>query len=1364
MTEPGNNQPLRNDPAREATASMAGYASQIWRSVLIWLRLEDGERLYLEGAEDIDVIHGSSAETIQVKATKRNITLRSPDVVEAIDNAWLNQQRNRDRLIRYRFLTNAEIGMEQGDPIGLGLPGIALWERARKSADEAARLADTDRIRQFLLNESRVSAAVQAFLRDTDARGIWERLIARVEWDTDAADAPEVVQEIRNILVTLGQPRGIPSKEAEKLTAQLYEAAWAVATARDGDRSLVRADAIRIFDEKTRVSLPHAALSTLLARLAQLSGGRELGTLLPLPVVGRSSSLGRAPALRTRHHSRPAVVDEIHARLTEFPRLVLYGATGTGKSTLAAEYVAAATDAWGWVDLRGVAEVALTERLTRIANDLEGEEGITNVVLDDLELPADSRQVEAPIATISRIIGSRAGRLIITSTAALPQRLTLELSLRPRSSYQVPAFTRTDIEEFLRRRGCPSEKLIGQWAALIELHTLGHPQLVHARIAALENLGFPSPTTEDVTATPPDVIEARTEARRLVALLDAPAREFVYRLSLTSSIFQRKQIISIANQDPAITEPGLAFDKVVGPWMERIGEDLYRISPLIRNAGSEVQGEAWTTRAHSAIAWGLLAVRTLTPYDASAILLHGIASRDWVVIAYLCRGILNADGDTWFALAEAASWFVFVGIREGVAPLNADPFSLFLIRTLQYRLAAAGKRFDAARRVLAAFHTELPPGQTDEALRLARHFFLSQVLWRSEVPLSVADIIATGAEYLTLNDSLSDILRPGFREIPHHVLQGPDGSFDAVSVVGFTLSSRIDDRPSVGQLLDACESLPPATLRRLLWFIGGTEGVASLMFFRAIVWENQQAQPDWAAVRDLALRAYAKARDWGLPGLAQAAAYWAAKIIDEHLEGRDEALCISDKLAAEIGWSPAQEDGRAAIFLRAGQFAEALEIWRRILPNWQPQSELDLQAQFSCRDAAIAAERLGQWAEAGDWLADARRRTGEGANPKYEAALLIDEGYARWKAGDLRAALSRFAEGITALEKLPSDDMDEGAYILRKRAGHTLMWVTATTNGTPTGSFAEPPPACCSSLNPVTGPREPSTPHDIMWAYLTEFELGAHLGDEVLREYEARLVSSPFGVVRANFGFIRVKHRLAHLMLGDLIEVGASLADATEIYRRYYREGQLGGAVPLPPDAVMPTITELPTDIVLSVLISGMFAAVAQATLSTELLRKWRSSATGMGLSPKLVAWVDLAQSLFITGSVDGQAAMRDTSLGWEGQVLATLRVATDDAARPADLLTAHVCWVNTLRNIGKSLLPTADIEYLVTVGWQRLSERTFLLRMPLTTVPDLKRACASDEHGWRKVGEVLAAAQYVVPGTVSQTMRDTICSLLANN
>ena len=53
-----DNQPLANDPAREAAASMRGYWTQVWRSVLAWIDLGDAERLYLEGAEDIDRVRG----------------------------------------------------------------------------------------------------------------------------------------------------------------------------------------------------------------------------------------------------------------------------------------------------------------------------------------------------------------------------------------------------------------------------------------------------------------------------------------------------------------------------------------------------------------------------------------------------------------------------------------------------------------------------------------------------------------------------------------------------------------------------------------------------------------------------------------------------------------------------------------------------------------------------------------------------------------------------------------------------------------------------------------------------------------------------------------------------------------------------------------------------------------------------------------------------------------------------------------------------------------------------------------------------------------------------------------------------------
>jgi hypothetical protein len=1360
MSDPDNNLPLVNDSTREATASMHGYASQIWRSVLVWLNLGDSERMYLEGAEDIDVIHGANVETTQVKVTKAPITLRSADVVEAINNTWAHQERNREREIQLRFLTTATVGMEKGDPLGVGIPGLILWDRARRAKDEETRLADTSRLRQFMLNEQRVSPAVQAFLQESDDASIWRRLVSRLEWDTDAADAPETIQEIKDRLVEWGHPR-VPAAEAEKVAAHLYEMAWSVAT-RNRDRSLVRADAIRIFNDKTEIS-PQAIVAAMLGALARTPAGQELSAQSQVSVIGQTSFIGRPPSLSSRHFSRSAVIGDISTRIAKSAGIVLHSGTGTGKSTLAAEYVAGASILWGWVDLRGVVEpAALLHRLTAIASELDRDVGIAHLVLDDFDIPGDPRSLETPLRSIANILRNRAGKLVITSATALPQRLGLALELGAENSLHVPSFSRDEIAAFLMSRGCSPDKFASQWAAFIELHTQGHAQLVHARIAALESVRFPQPSIQDLTETPPDVLEARTEARRLLERLDIGARELVYRLSLSALVMQRKQVLSIATRAPAIAEPGLAFDKLIGPWIETLGADIYRVSPLIRNAGAEIRGAEWAREAHSSIANGLLMLRTLTPYDASAILFHGVAGQDWDVIAHLSIGTFRADADTWSALAEPAGWFVLVGTGEGVSSPDTNPSILFLIRLFQYRLAAAGGNQRAALAIIARFDAELPPSQSDELLALCRHIFLGQVLVRTEIHLSVTSIINIGVEYITLNDASADLLRPGLGTIPHHALQGADGSFDAASVAGFTLSSRIDGRLAMSDLLDVCEPLPVAVARRLLWFIGGTEAVASLLFARSWIWESRQEPPDWVAARAVCMRAYSLARKLELPGLAQAAARAVAQIIDEHLGGREEALRIADDLAAEIGWSPSQEDGRAGILLRNSDFRGALDIWRRVLPGWQTQSDLDIQQEYSCRDAAIAAGHLNEWAESADWLATARERTGSGVNPLYEAALLIDEGYARWKSGDNTAALARLNEGLHSIERLPPDDTDEQASLLRKRAGHTVMWMAGVAGGSPPEGFSAPTPAWCSRLDPYSGPRVPPTPHDVMWAHLLEFEMAVGLGDDLLRAHEVPLGRSPYGLVRVSVGLIRIRHRLKTLALNDLVELAFDLAEATEICRHYYKEGGLDGAEPLPADAVVPTPIELAPDIIFSVMLSGVFALAARGSVTAKTVGRWRVGAEQTGLLPVLGTWLDLAEGLLVTHVVNSQVALRDKSLKWPGTVLATVGVCLDDTVGPAELMTAHVCWVNTLPRINSSFFPIDDIEHLVTYAWLRMANRPFLLRMPSITVPELQRACANETRGWRKIGEVLLAAEDAIPATVPETMRQTIRKLVA--
>ena len=249
--------------------------------------------------------------------------------------------------------------------------------------------------------------------------------------------------------------------------------------------------------------------------------------------------------------------------------------------------------------------------------------------------------------------------------------------------------------------------------------------------------------------TPSDVVEARAEARRLITTLDGQTRELIYRLSLTLQALPQRQVIAIAGQPPPIMEPGLVFDRLVGPWLEMVADGLYRVSPLLRGVGAEVQGEAWATVMHSKIARAILGFRTLSPTDVSTILFHAIAARDWSTVTHLSFGILRSDDETWEALAQSAEWFVLVGTGAATRP-ETDTFSLFLIRLLQFRLAAAGHDDKGAASVIACMDEELPATVEGMPLRLARHFFLGQVLLRTEVNLPIAQFVSMGLEYIRI--------------------------------------------------------------------------------------------------------------------------------------------------------------------------------------------------------------------------------------------------------------------------------------------------------------------------------------------------------------------------------------------------------------------------------------------------------------------------------------------------------------------------------------------------------------------------------------------------------------------------------------
>jgi hypothetical protein len=187
----------------------------------------------------------------------------------------------------------------------------------------------------------------------------------------------------------------------------------------------------------------------------------------------------------------------------------------------------------------------------------------------------------------------------------------------------------------------------------------------------------------------------------------------------------------------------------------------------------------------------------------------------------------------------------------------------------------------------------------------------------------------------------------------------------------------------------------------------------------------------------------------------------------------------------------------------------------------------------------------------------------------------------------------------------------------------------------------------------------------------------------------------------------------------------------------------------------MPSHQQLNAELLLSGMLSALFALAARGAVTKEVLDQWRTGAEGSSVSAIVGPWLAFVKALFISNTLNAEAAVRDQSLTWTWQAVASIRVAVDTATRPTELLTIHNYWTQVLRLAAVGLFVLPDIEHLVTSAWQRLCENRFLLRAPALTVPELREACASASKGWPKIGEVLTAACDAVPTLVPPELRE---------
>ena len=291
---------------------------------------------------------------------------------------------------------------------------------------------------------------------------------------------------------------------------------------------------------------------------------------------------------------------------------------------------------------------------------------------------------------------------------------------------------------------------------MTQLHTRGHPRLVHARLARLREEDWKPDENENIFQTPPEVVKEREQARQLLLNLPEDQRKLLYRLSLMSTKFRKDYVLNISEIPTPISDPGDIFTQLVGPWIDSVGKTYYRISPLLNKAAEQVWSKNKINDLHAQIADAILKAEDLTTIEAQAILCHSIRGQNKEGIIAVTHGLITTAGDDWEELSKEFSWLMYVQTDPSEELFPGDAFVNYLFRLLQYRIAVEVQP-ERAPKILEIWDKEAKPHQPHQSYLLCRLMLTTQALIYYQVALPVKQMVGYLKEFINIADSSQEI-------------------------------------------------------------------------------------------------------------------------------------------------------------------------------------------------------------------------------------------------------------------------------------------------------------------------------------------------------------------------------------------------------------------------------------------------------------------------------------------------------------------------------------------------------------------------------------------------------------------------------
>ena len=1015
---------LPGDQRRQAVSSIRGTVYQAWWSIDAWLQLKNADDvIYLEEAEDFDIVKPDTAITVQVKHTADSLSLGTAKAYEALENFWTLCCKAPSRRIDFHYLTTSTIAMEHGANFN-GLKGIEAWRAAQTSPELAVKITE------FLKEKLPTTSPLRAFLTNSSPEIIQHRLIDRFHWLTEQPDIAAVKRSVDDrICVLLGDFRrsiSLSSSVQNYLESYFWKV---ISKSLPAERCLTRGELLRQVTAATTVNL-----SIPIDQFPDILGNTQSGFALLNHLLQKSPSLPR-PLLK-----RPALTQHLEEIVKQRRIVLLTGSVYKGKTTLA-QLVASAMcpNAW-WITLTGRQQDQVDTLFRFLARKIESGDSPGLLIIDDLDVSPTAHRIYRNSLEILLHRATASGNGVILTAQGVSNVSSIVEDFGNIELLDMPEMSDEETASLCFEHGCP-ESLSKIWGSVVKGTTLGHPKLVQVRIADLASRGWPTPSPNDLFTQSSAVITVRQKARELFrdSVPDSVA-EFVYLVSECSLLMHRSIAIRLAESVDGLTNAGDILDSLTGKWLECIESDWFRATALLQGVASEVWSPEKRKMGHIRLHDAIRAKSTLDPSEAAALLYHAFFGQDRARLTHTAIRLQTIENrDVRHKVEGYLFWLPLVALEPGQT-FTDNVTAEVILRQLQFRVATTLDSDTLLqicdRWVEAIEQISSPQAKPTMQSVMWPAFGYSQNL---KVPLKHRLKAIAGVE--TLPQDLQDFQA----ELNLNLLGGTD-----VAEAGIPNTATI---PQMMFLFSNQSIRSSASLEELLQWLDNeaTENIRQ-QFDVMLEWPVTQAvgafvQGAWAAKHEETqdwepwLRLLGKVDDYSKrnnsPRFGREAAKAKAILLTEYLDRSTDAISVLDHANVAFGSSAVLLEQRANVLFHKQDDEKVLEIWAQLTSSQASTSLLDA---FAYRRAGISAARLKRWAEAEQIFLAAAAPLTPGPLELTKFGLQVDATLIAFLRGDHATASRILVEAVLAL---PAEAAAEGD--LRRDAVQRIAFEVCTT-------------------------------------------------------------------------------------------------------------------------------------------------------------------------------------------------------------------------------------------------------------------------------------------------------------------------------